>query len=218
MSEPANQRSQSPDKAKFPPRDSAFDPLAYLLRFKTPEDVFSALSQGDALQITARSHSVLKTECLLLDLDRLCRRSTVRVAIARPSYEGEPDLDAWLDIQIRDAIRDLLLEDLREATEGVMSLEEWDPRYGFLTDMVGVAPEKARLACVKFNQLTWSDRACFFSACVDNLNLPQLLERTQWTRTELRESLIRCFEALLDKKDLMNDLDERCKRGARYEE
>lgn len=191
--------------------DGIGDPLVFLLRRKTPEDVLSALSTGDPFKIYAKAHDYLRSRYLLLELDRLRDRALVRIAVGRMSYSGEPELGQWLSERIEDAAEDLIREDEGEVHEGESSLEEWDPRYGFLVDMIGIPPEKARSACVAFNGLPLVHRRSFFLACVDGLGVPGLIEATGMDREELRDSLIRSLEALLDKKDLKAALDARVK-------
>ncbi len=196
-------------------RSQIDDPLAFLMRQKTPEDVYSALAAGDPLGISQRAHERIRALCLLVDLDRLEERAIVRIAVARPAYQGDPPFETWIEQRLDEALKDLLIEDWRELREGNETLEEWDPRYDFLAEMIGIGPERARKACATFNVLDYSDRRLFFLACMEGKNVSQLLQATGLDRTQIRHGLVRCMEALLDKQDLLADLDARASRSRR---
>ncbi len=187
------------------------DPLGFLLRRSTPEDVLSALESGDPLRIYERTRKLLRANCLLLDLDRLFERTCLRVAVLRPSIDEGTNLDELLTTCGKLAIRDLMLEDLREGAEGNVELEEWDPRYGFLTDLIGIDPVKARKACVDFNCQPLENRKAFFLCCMEGLNVPQIMGRADCDKATLRIRCLRAFEALLD-RELVNSIDAILKR------
>lgn len=168
-----------------------------LLRKGTAEDVYSAISQGDPLELQRLGALRLKQLAYLLDADRLHRRALLRVAHKAPEYDGEdPKLDDWIQRRLDEAAFDLLNEDSQILEQGYEPPEEFDERYYFMSLTLLIHPEDAVQACVNFNGLPDRIRNAFFALCIEGRTVRECLDDGHGPAAVLRRRCHIAFRAV----------------------
>ena len=146
------------DDASFPGED--------ILRGKSPREILERLIDGDPLEIEPRCRERLDTLAFLVDLSRTHLRAVARVAHAATRWRGTPPFREWLQERIDFSIRELVTEDREEERAGMLPSEPLDPRYGFVSDVLGIEPELGRRACLAFNSLPDRVRCSYYAVAV----------------------------------------------------
>jgi hypothetical protein len=122
---------------------------------------------GDPAEIAPRCRDMLRERALLLDPTRLHIRSLARIAHAARRLGNDASLDDWLRECIAKSIDDLVDEDRESERSGIPPSEPWDPRYAFMTEVLGLEPTIARRACAEFNLLPHRVRCAFFAVAIE---------------------------------------------------
>ena len=142
------------------------DRLEELFGGKRPREILERLFDGDPLELGARCRSRLEESAYLLDLPRLHLRVLARIAHRGSHYRGDPPLAEWLSQRIEDSIHELLEEDRDAERQGLLPQVPMDPRYKFVSELLGMEPLLARRACVAFNVLPLEVRCAWFAIAV----------------------------------------------------
>lgn len=143
----------------------------------SPREVLARIVQGDPLGVRARVARKLRAEARLLDADRVHLRALARCARAAPSYRGRPELDAWLDARVAEALRELLEEDderdLDEADGEIPDASEEGAWIELSRPLELDAGALAR-ACRAFNRRPDEERRAFFLIVLEGRSLDEL--------------------------------------------
>jgi hypothetical protein len=142
-----------------------------ILRGKSPRQVLERLLQGDPLELAARCRESLEGSARLLDPSRLHLRALARVAHAALHYTGDPPLADWLERRIEQSIQELLAEDREEVRQGLPLPTPSDPRYAFVSEVLGLEPAQALHACVAFNALAHEVRCVWFALTIGGMTV-----------------------------------------------
>lgn len=178
-------------------------PGALLLSGERPSDVMARVTRGDPLDVGGRSVKRLRERAFLIDSGRLCLRAMAHIAHGAPSYRGDPPLASWLQACIDEAIVELMEEDAYEEAAGQEFDGEWRERYGFLVDLLGIPPAKARKACIVFNALPPKDRRTFWAICVEGKSVHRYVAEGHGPPKKVEQRIEKVFRALsfLDEDD-----------------
>lgn len=178
-------------------------PGQLLLSGERPSDVMARVMRGDPLDVGGRAVRRLRERAILMDSGRLCLRAMAHIAHDAPQYRGEPALVAWLQGRIDEAISELMEEDVyEEATEQELDGAVHE-RYGFLVDLLGIPPAKARKACIVFNALPPKDRRTFWAICVEGKSVHRYVAEGHGPPKKVEQRIEKVFRALsfLDEDD-----------------
>ena len=142
-----------------------------LLRDGTTREVLRRIWEGDPLKIGDLCEERLDERALLIDVTRAQSRAMALVAHASARFDGQKPFALWLRERVDAALDDLMDEDGEEERAGVPASEPWDPRFAFLSEVLGIEPGLARKACVLFNALPLSERRAFWAVVVEGKSL-----------------------------------------------
>lgn len=160
----------------------------------SPRELLSALIDGDPLGLRALAAERRDARAVLLSTHRLFQRAAARIA-----YEGVPpdldDADAWIAARVERSIDDLLEEDRSAHRDGAPVEDDEDHRI--LTTRVGGSPERARSACVAFNDLPPEVRRAWFGLAQLGESVPRLAETEGTSEAEIRGRIARALRVLL---------------------
>jgi hypothetical protein len=123
-----------------------------------PTTVVYELAERDVLGMKARVRRRLRERCLVFDPQR-----------------EEPD-DEWLEWVLSRSLRDLLYEDRENQTNLVPIPEGAEEDYALMTELLGIPPDDARLAAVRFNDMAYDRRVIAFRTIVEGWSLDQCVE------------------------------------------
>ncbi len=141
-----------------------------LLRGSRPRDILARLVDKDPLDLERRCERRIRECQVLMDQHRLAARAASVIAYASWRDGPQGPLDALIAGSIDRALDQLLKEDREEDRSGINALEN-EARYGFLADILGVAPGVALRATVVFNGLPRSVRAAFWAVVFEGKSL-----------------------------------------------
>lgn len=141
-------------------------PGGEFLRGRSPREILARLVDGDPLEIEARCRERIETLAFLVDPSRTHVRAVARVARAAVRWTGETPLAELLQERIDFSIRELVAEDREEERGGVPPSEPWDPRYTFVSEILGIEPALGRRACIAFNSLPERVRCTYYAIAV----------------------------------------------------
>jgi hypothetical protein len=147
--------------------------------------------EGDPAEIAPRCRDMLRERALLLDPTRLYVRSLARIAHAARRRGNRASLDEWLRDCIAKSIDDLVDEDRETESSGIPPSEPWDPRYAFLTEVLGLEPAIARRACVEFNLLPDRVRCAFFAVAIEGKTLRRFVAEGNGPPAVVRDDIAR---------------------------
>ncbi|MCC6406329.1 MAG: hypothetical protein IT453_04115 [Planctomycetes bacterium] len=160
-------------------------------------EVLARLMHDDPLALRARVAARLAQRAYLLDVDRALLRSFARTARAALGYRGEPQLEAWLDERIDEALADLLSEDHEAERAGAALDERQATVFATLGRPLGLAPAELRAACVQFNRLPAADRRAFQALVIQGRTLDELAHERRESASDAARAARRGLEALL---------------------
>ncbi|MBI5433292.1 MAG: hypothetical protein HZA52_10725 [Planctomycetes bacterium] len=160
-------------------------------------EVLARLMHDDPLGLRARVAARLAERAYLLDVDRALLRSFARTARAALGYRGDPELDAWLDERIDEAVADLLSEDHEAERSGAALDDRQATVFSTLGRPLGLAPAELRAACVQFNRLPPADRRAFQALVIQGRTLDELAHERRESASDAARAARRGLEALL---------------------
>lgn len=158
--------------------------------------VLERLIDGDPLELGPRCQERISESAVFVAWDRLWLRAAARIAYAAPRYKGLPRLDVFIDERIDQSIEDLLREDIEEDRGGVPVSEPWDPRYAFVSEQVGIDPNLARSACIRFNDMPLDVRRTYFAVALGKKTFHRWIAEGNGPPEAIHAKLKRAFEAL----------------------
>lgn len=166
---------RSDDAEPEPPPDSntGDGPQAVpdVLKGSSPRKILERLVDGDPLELAARCQESIEESALLVDPYRLQLRTVARVAHAAPTYRGDPPLTAWIRSRIEQSMQELISEDREEERSGMPPPDVSDPRYEYVSEVLGIETTLARRACVAFNSLPHGVRCAWFAVAVEGMTV-----------------------------------------------
>jgi DNA-directed RNA polymerase specialized sigma24 family protein len=171
-----------------------------LLAGGTPREILCRIVQGDPLELRAHVARRLRADAYVFDADRVHLRALARCARFANRYPGRPDLDEWLDQIVREAIEDLLREDLELARSLDRDGAEPSAAFTALARPLGLDPAAMRRACAAFNRLGAADREAFFELLIEGRSLDELARARGEGATELARRARRALEVLLHER------------------
>ncbi len=166
-----------------------------LLAGRSPRAVLSRIVPGDPLGVFGLVSNRLRERALLLDADLVRLRTFARIARSAPHYRGRPDLTAWLDARIDDAVKDLLREGAR-STEPHAELEP-SGAWTTLARPLELEPRAALVACLNFDELPYEERRAFFELVLHRRDLDEWATEEDESPTELARRARRALNTLL---------------------
>jgi DNA-directed RNA polymerase specialized sigma24 family protein len=164
-----------------------------ILSGASPREVLARTMAGDPLRLRARVAAALERECVVLDADRVVLRAAARIARFAPRYRGQPELEAWLDRQASDAVRDMLEQDADDA--GTPRADTSGLRE--LAAPLGLDERAVHTACAHFNALAPDERRAFRALVLENRSLDELARESGSPATEIARAARRALETLL---------------------
>lgn len=170
--------------------------------------VLERLIDGDPLELEARCRERMFAQAYFIDPKRLLLRVVARVAYHAPRYRGEPRLDDWLISCIDESLGDLVDEDREAEASNLPPTAPWDPRYAFISEILGVEPALARRACLNFNMLPIETRRAFFAIAVEGKSIHRYVAEGNGPPQLVRERLDAALRALGRKLELgLDDIE-----------
>ncbi len=168
-----------------------------LLAGGSPREILCRIVQGDPLGMRDRVARRLHAEAYLLDADRVQLRALARCARFAGRYQGRPELAAWLDEIVDQAIEDLLREDVEVDVGRDSSAATPGAAFTALAAPLGLEPEAMQRACAAFNRLPAADRAAFFELVIHRRSLDDLARRSGESASEIARRARRALEVVL---------------------
>lgn len=167
-----------------------------------PMKILARLHPTDPLELWPRSAEHIAERAVLMQPGRLYMRLVARLAFAGPSYRGDPALNDWIVERMDVSLRELLSDDLEEERRELpMGLEE-DPRYVFLSKMLGIEIGLAPRVCNRFNHLPFEQRAAFHGVLIHGRGIQGYATDHALDPVEVRHLLTRCLRAIGIRKDV----------------
>ena len=169
-----------------------------LLAGAEASEILARIVPGDPLALRPRIARRLRAGAWLLGADRVHLRCLARVARAALHYRGAPGLDAWLDLQVDDAVLDLLREDCEAQSRGRAPSAVELEAYVALGRPLGLEPESMRAVCVAFNRLCEDERRSFYAWVLEGRALDEAARQAGVPTAELARRARRALEVVLD--------------------
>lgn len=143
-----------------------------ILYSDSPRVLLDRLAEDDPLDIQARTRKRILFQSLLMDWERVTRRSMAYVAFiaARDRYRGKPDLAEYIDMGIDEAIHSLIEEDWNSDRRQEPIDAESDP-YADVTLGAKLDPSHARRVTLEFNLQPISMRRPLHDVLVKNRSI-----------------------------------------------
>ena len=161
-----------------------------------PREILERLATGDPLGLEESGARRIRERFHLIDPDRLFQRSLLRVALAAPGPGREEEtFEHWLTDRIDEAIGEALRQDQERLIAG-----DPPPRpehHDFMDEWMGIEPEAALAAAVRFNGLPRKARRVFFELIVEGKSVARCLEDGLGPAEMLRVNARRALSALL---------------------
>jgi DNA-directed RNA polymerase specialized sigma24 family protein len=163
----------------------------------TPREVLARLVQDDPLGVREKVASHLKAEALLLDSDRVHLRVIARVSRFAGRYRGRPELPAWIESAVAEAVDELLREDHESDGSAPAAGAASPDAFAALAPPLGFDPGALRKACAAFNRLPFADRSAFLELAVAGRSLDEVARAAAESATEVARRARRGLEVLL---------------------
>ena len=199
--EDARQEERHPDRGNDRTAVLDGDPSGPAARWRallagTPREVLSRIVPGDPLGLRSHVARRLTSDALLLDGDLVHLRSLARCARRAVRYTGRPELAAWLDEIVAEAIDEVLQEESEGDHAGSTSTVECGA-FASLAPPLGLEPEAMRAACAAFNRMAIEERSAFFDLVIHKRTLDELASTSGEGATEIARRARRALEPFL---------------------
>ncbi|WP_145061677.1 hypothetical protein [Engelhardtia mirabilis] len=156
------------------------------------------LVEHDSIHLQAGTAIRLRETFLLLDPERVFRRTCGRVAIAAERAKGdappEEQLLAWFNARIDEAAKDCLNKDELALRDGLTFADDL-VHYDFFVKTCMVIPENGLFVSVNFNGLPADCRQTFFALFIDHRSIAEALEMGLGPEERLRHNAQRALDA-----------------------
>jgi len=141
-----------------------------LFEARSPREVLARLVEGDPLRLRERCAQRVRSQALLLDVQRLQLRTVAHVARHAGTYRGTPPLDVWIAERVRKALTELLDED--EARRSLRDIPELpsDQRLLAVANVLGIEPEVLARGLSVFNRAPSDVRSAFCEMVLDGVS------------------------------------------------
>lgn len=173
-----------------------------VLAGRSPREILARLVDGDPLDLRARCALRVRSQAVLLDVDRLHLRTMAHVARHAPAYTGSPPIDAWLGEQIRKATQELLQEDAELVASGAIPEAPADERLLLIANTFGIDSALMGRCCVAFNRTAYEARTAFYGLVLDGKDLEAWCKENSTTASRARASLRSALWALGVREEL----------------
>ena len=150
----------------------------------------------DPRRLVRRNARRLRERARLLDPSRLMMGTMARIVMKSDQFDGNKARPAWIDDRIDETIEDLLIEDQEDERAGLPVKEPLQSRYDFLVKSLQIETSKARLACIKVNELPGAERKVFFEVACMLEPTRKLVEAGLGKKGEIRNRLRSALAAL----------------------
>ena len=157
----------------------------HLLAVKSPRHALERLvGDEDPLALRSLCAQELRSQAILVDLDRVHLRSLARI-VFRAVGEADPGERTLVLEEVRAAVRDIQREDRRRAGQGrddepmgtAEGAEALDPRcsaFAVFARPLGFTEQDLLRACVSFNGREVIEREAFFQTVVERRSLDEV--------------------------------------------
>jgi hypothetical protein len=173
------------------------DPFHWLqdMRNKDPDEILTALVEGDPLQIADSCWRVLREMGYMLSEERLLEAGLEEIAFRTSRAEfGQIQLD-WIDHCLRLAIERLVERDAMDVMD-TLYLEE-DPRFPlFIVEHLNVRDIYAKQASIEFNSLPRETRIAFYEVFCDLRPVKEYLDEHGISEDVLKRRIEDALESL----------------------
>ncbi len=160
MDQPSSRPVPEGESPKVPPWKA-------ILGAGSPRAVLARIVDGDPLDLRGRCELRLRSQAVLLDLNRVHLRCAAHVARHAAAFSGQPPIDVWLAERVRKATQEILHENAEAAASGAIPMPPDDERLRLVADTFGIDPAQIGLACVAFNRQAYEARAAFHGLILD---------------------------------------------------
>lgn len=159
------------------------------LQGSDPEEVAGRLSQGDPLELYARTARRLRERWILLDPERVHHRVLAVCARAAVSEAPTAELDRWVIEKIDVAIAQLVRSDEEAERAHPEIIDEEEKQFPLLTISFSLEPNLVRSVSVAFNALEDLPRRAFFELLIEGRQVPEVIESGPWDEEGLYEAI-----------------------------
>ncbi|MFT5048988.1 MAG: DNA-directed RNA polymerase specialized sigma24 family protein [Chlamydiales bacterium] len=183
-------------------------PWDNLIKGTAPAKLLELVGAGDPFRLRSRSSRRLHEMAVFLDAGQLYSRLIARVAYecARLKTRPKPgEVSPWLTDLIDRSIHELRNEDSEMVRRGDLAYEQWDPRYLFVTETLGLPAETSRARCVAFNGLAREVRRAFAAIAIDGLTIEEATQRDLISTEKLHTHVLLASTTLLGDLKLPDD-------------
>ena len=167
-----------------------------LLRGHCARDILVRLVDGDPLELAARCRARQTERAVLVENHRLCLRTAARVAYAAARYRETPPFATWLCNRIDEAIIDIIREEREADRCGSAPPDATDPRFQFLSQILGIDLSLARKACIAFNMLSQEIRVTMWALLVHGKTIDQVVAEGGVSSDRVRKHVRLAFDAM----------------------
>jgi hypothetical protein len=151
-----------------------------LVLLGSPREVLARIVPGDPLGLRARVSRALRARALLLEGERVLLHALALVAHRAAAWRGRPELGAWLDERVQEAIASAL-EGMGDEESGPSSPDS----HALFAGPLGLDPGELRSGCARFNRLPFERREPFYRIALEGLDPGELCRRRGLSPAEL---------------------------------
>ncbi len=160
-----------------------------------PREILARIVPDDPLGVRAIVARRMNAQALLIDADRAHVRSLALCARWAPRYDGQPELDVWLEHIVDQALSELAGDGVDELSE-----PEGDPvsdAFETLARPLHLDAGALRGACRAFNRLPLEERRVFFEFVLRNRSLDEVAREFGRNATDAARQARRAIEVFL---------------------
>lgn len=157
-----------------------------------PREILARIVPDDPLGVRAIVARRMSAQALLIDADRAHVRSLALCARWAPRYDGQPELDVWLEQLVDQALAELAGDGVDELAE-----PEGEPAsdaFETLARPLHLDAGVLRGACRAFNRLPLDERRVFFEFVLRNRSLDEVARECSRNATDVARLARRAIE------------------------
>ena len=191
-----------------PPKATGRKRGAALLHGDSPQQILSALTDGDPLNLWGHCGSRLDHQALLFDQKRVAWRSAAYLSFkaAERQYRGDPPLNQFIESAIDEALRSLVEEDW-EGDRSDAPIDHELEQYANLALEADLDPRHARRVTLEFNLQPLRLRRPLYAVLVENRAFAEVAETFGLATAELESHLRTMLVRMLPPGGTEADLD-----------
>lgn len=163
-----------------------------------PREILARIVPDDPLGVRAIVARRLEAQALLVEADRAHVRGLALIARWAPRYDGQPELDVWLEHLVDQALAEIAGDDVADvgsdATAACASHGGAHDAFETLSRPLRLQASSLRAACLRFNRLPLQERRAFFELVLRHRSLDEVAREAGRSAIEVARQARRALD------------------------